>query len=68
MFAIGNAVGYYTRANCDVLVVAHSLKTPIHQNSLFKARKYPYTIINKELDGAEISTEETVRKILDELK
>ena len=68
MFAIGSAVGYYTRANCDVLVVAHSLKTPIHQNSLFKARKYPYVIINKELDGAEISTKEAVEKILDELR
>lgn len=68
MFAIGYAVGYYTRTNCDVLVVAHSLKTPIHKNALFKARKYPYAIINKELDGVEISKEDALEKILDELR
>lgn len=47
MYAIGAAVGYYTRANCDVLVVANSLKNPIYQSSLFKARKHPFAIVEK---------------------
>ncbi len=68
MYAIGSAVGYYTKEQCDVLVVAHSLKTPIHKNGLFKARKYPYAIVNKELEGVAISEEEAIERILAEIE
>lgn len=68
MFAIGNAVGYYTKADCDVLIVAHSLKTPIHKNVLFKTRKYPFAIINKELNEVEISKEEAIKNIITEIE
>lgn len=47
MYAIGAAIGYYTRVNCDVLVVANSLKNPIYKSSLFKARKHPFTTVEK---------------------
>ena len=68
MFAIGSAVGYYTKEECDILVVAHSLKNTIHENVLFKARKYPFEIIYKELDGKRISDEDAVEKIIEKIE
>lgn len=47
-FAPASAIGYYTRAECDVLVVAYSLRNSICNNSLFEKR-YPTPIfIDKE--------------------
>lgn len=68
MFAVGYAVGYYTRAECDVLVVAHSMKTTIHENDLFQKRKYTYAIINKELNGVCINEDEAIKKIIAEIE
>lgn len=65
MFAIGAAVGYYTRAKCDVLVVAHSLETPIYKNSLFRKREYPYCIINKEENGVIIEDADALNKLME---
>ena len=48
MYAIGAAIGYYTMANCDVLVVANSLKNPIYKSPLFRARKHPFKVVEKK--------------------
>ena len=68
MFAIGSAVGYYTKVECDILAIAHSMKTPIHKNALFKQRKYDYAIINKEFDGVYMKDEDAVEKIIAEIE
>ena len=54
-FAPGAAIGYYTRAKCDILVVAYSLGKYIHNNGLFKEYYNHESVIIEKKGGDDIN-------------
>ena len=63
-FAPSSAIGYYTREECDILVVAYSLGKSICNNSLFEKR-YPNPIV---IDKESISDNDAVNEIITRIK
>lgn len=66
-FAPSSAIGYYTRVECDILVVAYSLGKSICNNSLF-TKRYPNCypepiIIDKESKSVNDAVNEIITKI-----
>ncbi len=66
-FAPSSAIGYYTRVECDILVVAYSLGKSICNNSLF-TKRYPNCypepiIIDKESKSNNDAVNEIITKI-----
>lgn len=66
-FAPSSAIGYYTRVECDILVVAYSLGKSICNNSLF-TKRYPNCypepiIIDKESKSDYDAVNEIITKI-----
>ena len=63
-FAPGAAIGYYTRAKCDILVVAYSLGKYIHNNGLFnKYYKHEFDVVEKEGKDDKEALRELLEKI-----
>lgn len=63
-FAPASAVGYYAKAECDILIVAYSLRNYIHQNSLFENRYPDVVVVAKE----DCSDDEAVAKLTAEVE
>lgn len=66
-FAPSSAIGYYTRVECDILVVAYSLGKSICNNRLF-TKRYPNCypepiIIDKESKSDNDAVNEIITKI-----
>ena len=54
-FAPAVAIGYYTRAKCDILVLAYSLSKYIHKNGLFeKYYSHEHVIVEKTGDDIDV--------------
>lgn len=62
-FAPSSAIGYYTRVECDILVVAYSLGKSICNNRLFTKRYPKPIIIDKESKSDNDAVNEIITKI-----